>query len=240
MSRGTVLITGATSGIGRALAADYHRAGWRVIACGRDITRLRRAPASRHLRFSVQNLPQTLGAAADLDETIDLLILNAGTCEYIDDAGRFDARLMQRVMGTNVIGVANCLEAFVPRLRRGGQLALMGSAASHFPFSRAEAYGASKAAIAYLARALRVDLQALGIAVSLVQPGFVDTPLTQRNDFSMPGLISAERASAAIRRGLQRRQHTVYTPRLLNWVLRALGALPDPLPTLIAARLRRP
>ncbi|MGB0865985.1 MAG: SDR family NAD(P)-dependent oxidoreductase, partial [Granulosicoccaceae bacterium] len=148
MTTNTVLITGASSGIGRQLATDYHAKGWKVIACGRDQSRLQQTPAHVYLHFDVQDLMQTLEAAEELIEPLDLVILNAGTCEYIDDAKQFDALLMQRVLTTNVVGVANCLQAFNKSIREGGQLALMGSAATHLPFSRAQAYGASKAAIA--------------------------------------------------------------------------------------------
>jgi len=238
MKTNTVLITGASSGIGRQLATDYHALGWQVIACGRDKDRLQQTPAETHLIFDVQDLPQILEAAKELKEPLDLVILNAGTCEYIDDAKQFDAQLMQRVLNTNVIGVANCLEAFNGSLRDGGQLALMGSAATHLPFSRAQAYGASKAAIVYLADSLRVDLKPYEIDVSLIQPGFVDTPLTEKNTFNMPGLISVKEASNAIIRGLDQRKSNIYAPRLFNWILRCLGSLPSPLPTLIASRMK--
>ncbi len=235
-----MLITGASSGIGLQLARDYQADGWQTIACGRNADRLRETQATETLIFDIEDLQQTIAAAAKIEAPVDLIILNAGNCEYIDDPINFDSALLTRVMKANVIGMAHCLEAFLKHLNHGGQLALMGSSATLLPFSRAEAYGASKAAVAYLAASLRVDLKKENISVSLIQPGFVDTPLTAKNTFSMPGMISAEKASQDIRAGLEKRKSTVTTPRLFNAVLGLLGLLPEPIPTAIATRLRQP
>lgn len=239
MSRKRVLITGASSGIGQQLIKDYRAAGWETIACGRNASRLASSRATHSLVFDIEDRALVMTAADTLSAPIDLLILNAGTCEYIDDALHFDSQLFSRVITTNLIGLAHCLEAFCPQLKRGGQLALIGSAATLLPFSRAEAYGASKAAVAYLADSLRVDLKAHQIDVSLVSPGFVDTPLTAKNTFSMPGMIGVEQASACIVKGLDQRRQTIRAPWLFNRLLGLLGALPQPLPTLIASRMRQ-
>ena len=102
----------------------------------------------------------------------------------------------------------------------------MGSSASFFPFTRAQAYGASKAGIAYLAQSLAVDLKSEDIAVSLVSPGFVETALTDKNDFDMPMKISVEQASSEIKQGLDKRKLHVTTPRLFTFVLGLIGKLP--------------
>lgn len=222
-----VLITGASSGIGRQLALDYQADGWQVTACGRDQTRLAELAAAdiETLTFDSRVLAECQ-RAADTAGELDLLILNAGSCEYIDDAQHFDSLLFARVMETNLIATGHALAAFLPRLRRGGRLALVSSSVTWLALPRAEAYGASKAALDYLAASLRVDLASRDIHVSLVKPGFVATPLTARNDFPMPALLTPEQASCAIRHGLARGQHTVAFPRRLVWGLRLLGALP--------------
>lgn len=239
MNRKRVLITGASSGIGQQLANDYLLEDWEVIACGRNSERLMNTNATQHLQFDIQDRQETIANSKEIEQPLDLIILNAGTCEYIDDVQSFDSTLFERVIRSNVIGLGNCIEALLPHLKADGQIALMGSAATLLPFSRAQAYGASKAAVTYLSRSLQVDLKHQGINVCLIQPGFVKTPLTDKNDFDMPGMISMERASDTIRQGLKKRKSTIVTPWLFNRLLGLLGALPDPLPTLIATKLRR-
>ena len=102
----------------------------------------------------------------------------------------------------------------------------MGSIASEVALPRAEAYGASKAAVSYLARALQVDLKPRGIDVSIIFPGFVQTPLTEKNTFEMPMLISTEQASQAIRSGLAKGKSHIYFPKRFTLILRLIGALP--------------
>lgn len=224
-----VLITGATSGIGRQLASDYARAGWTVIACGRNEQRLAEiATESRSvipLRFDLTDRQQTNNALAELPVTPNLWILNAGDCEYIDK-GVMDAGLMARVMQINLLGIANALEAIQPHLKPGHRVVLVGSIASELALPRAEAYGASKAAVAYLARTLRLDWADKGIGVSCVFPGFVATPLTAKNTFTMPMMVSVQQASQAIRRGLDRGVANLYFPARFTWIIRLLGMLP--------------
>ncbi|WP_139151038.1 SDR family NAD(P)-dependent oxidoreductase, partial [Vibrio ordalii] len=101
-----------------------------------------------------------------------------------------------------------------------------GSIASEIALPRAEAYGASKAAVSYLARSLMQDWRAQGVAVTMIYPGFVATPLTDKNSFSMPMMVSAEYASQAIRRGLEKGKTTLYFPARFTSLLRLIGSLP--------------
>ena len=224
---GRVLITGATSGIGRQLALDYRRSGWQVWGCGRDGERLQ---ALAHegitpLQFDARDSAAMAEVAAGLP-ALDLLILNAGNCEYMDLAQGFDGALFARVIETNLVATGHALAAFLPRLAAGSRLAIVGSSVSWLPLPRAEAYGASKAALDYLAATLRLDLAALGIGVTLIRPGFVQTPLTAKNDFPMPCLVTVEQASRAILTGLAAGRHQIHFPRRFIWLLRLLGALP--------------
>ncbi|MEY3018083.1 MAG: hypothetical protein RL336_1218 [Pseudomonadota bacterium] len=223
----TILITGAASGIGLQLVKDYAKEH-RVIACGRDAEKLARAlgntPCEQRC-FDITDRESVLLACKDLPG-LDLVILNAGTCEYIDDVKHFDSQRFARVVTTNLIGTGYCLEAVMPHIVEGGQLALMSSTATYLPFARAEAYGASKAGIDYLAASLAVDCAPLKISVSNIQPCFVDTPLTQRNTFAMPGQITTERASSYIRRGLHRRKATIAFSPIFVLSLKLLSLLP--------------
>ncbi|MBS4432031.1 SDR family NAD(P)-dependent oxidoreductase [Pectobacterium punjabense] len=235
-----VLITGASSGIGQQLALDYARDGWDVLACGRDEQRLHALtaafPALRTTAFDMTNIADTRQALDGV--TADLVILCAGTCEYLDN-GVVDAEKISRVLTTNVIGPVNCLSVLLPQLASHSHLAFVGSTASLVPLPRAEAYGASKAALAYFARSLSLDLQAHNITVSLILPGFVDTPLTARNDFPMPMLISASHASDAIRRGLEKKKREIAFPLGFALLLKLISVLPQSWQRLLASRLVR-
>lgn len=225
----TILITGATSGIGEALCLKYQQLGYQIIACGRNAQKLAQLATYQNITVVAVELcieEQVNQKLQDLG-TLDLVILNAGSCEYIDDAKQFDAKLFSRVINSNLMAMGYCLGILLPQITRGGQLALVGSSASYLPFSRAQAYGASKAAVAYLARSLALDLKTEKIDVSLISPGFVKTPLTDKNDFNMPMQISAEQAAEEIIKGLNKRTFDIHFPKKFTLILKALSLMPD-------------
>src|SRR5690554_3173916 len=190
-----ILITGATSGIGKQVAIDYAEQGHTVIACGRNTDVLaaleQRFPDTIiGQRLDVTDVDQTQQALSTLQD-IDVVILSAGVCEYVD-IQTFEAAMFERVFEVNVFGMMRCIEAVLPNLRRGAQLVLVGSTARLLPFTRAAAYGGSKAAIQYIARSLEVDLAPRGILVQTVSPGFVETPMTDANNFEMPMRVSVQ------------------------------------------------
>ncbi|MGL5293579.1 MAG: SDR family NAD(P)-dependent oxidoreductase [Aeromonas sp.] len=236
-----VLITGASSGIGRQLAEDYQQAGWQVWGCGRDGERLAALAQAgiTPLQFDARDLGAMKALAARLPP-LDLVILNAGNCEYMDVADGFDSALFARVIETNVIATGYALEAFLPLLGQGSRLALVSSSVSWLALPRAQAYGASKAAMDYLAATLRLDLAVRGIGVTLIRPGFVDTPLTAKNNFPMPCLVSVAQASAFIMKRLAAGHHQIHFPRRFIWLLRLLGALPVGWWQRISASLHKP
>ncbi|MGE9550685.1 SDR family NAD(P)-dependent oxidoreductase [Erwinia amylovora] len=235
-----VLITGASSGIGYQLALDYAADGWHVTACGRNrgkLDTLREKFSNVVLcEFDITDLAETRRA---LDgKSADLVILCAGTCEYLNH-GVVEAEKVHRVMSANFSGPVNCLDVLLPQLAPGSRVALVGSTASLVPLPRAEAYGASKAALAYFARSLAQDLKRQQIAISLVLPGFVDTPLTKRNDFAMPMIINVEQASRYIRQGLARGKAEFAFPRLFSLILRITARLPNALQRLLTQQIAR-
>ena len=120
-----------------------------------------------------------------------------------------------------------CIEALLPNLKAGNQLVLVGSTARLLPFTRAEAYGSSKAALQYIARSLQVDLSKRGVVVQTVSPGFVKTPMTAVNDFAMPMAVTVEFASKAIRQGIAKQRTDITFPRLFGWMLKFLSRLPQ-------------
>ncbi|MGF1764938.1 SDR family NAD(P)-dependent oxidoreductase [Aliivibrio kagoshimensis] len=225
-----VLITGASSGIGHALALSYDSLGYEVWACGRNVARLEALIAKgnhiQSLQFDINDNQQIARIANDFDGSLDLLILNAGNCEYIDNARQFDGELFERVVRTNLISVGYLLQAWLPKMKHGSQLALIGSSVTLLPLPRAQAYGASKAGLAYLADTLSLDLKEDDIRVSLVSPGFVESPLTDKNDFSMPMIISVKEAAKQIVSGLQAGQRHIQFPKRFIWVLKLVSWLP--------------
>lgn len=230
MTAQKVLITGATSGIGLALFDDYVKRGHKVIACGRNKKQLKAmsAVADSVCAFDVTNQSAVNEAVKDI-KSLDILILNAGNCRYIDDAKNFDAELFSDVINTNLIGIGWLLSALLPKLKAGGQLVFVSSSATIVPFPRSEAYGASKAGLDYLANSLRLDLASQHIDVTLVHPGFIKTPLTDKNDFAMPFLMSSEYAAKRIADGVANRSKYLHFPKRLTLLLRFFSFLPDAL-----------
>ncbi|MNV73100.1 D-beta-hydroxybutyrate dehydrogenase [compost metagenome] len=168
------------------------------------------------------------------------MILNAGTCEYVD-VQTFEAAMIERVVRANLFSASYCIEAALPLLRLGREphLVGIGSAVTYLPLPRAAAYGASKAGMRYLLEALRLDLAAEGIAVTLVSPGFVDTPLTQKNDFPMPMRWPLDKAARHIAERLEQRPYEIAFPGPFIAILRLLAHLPKRLQVAIGTRMAR-
>ena len=225
----SVLITGASSGIGKALVEHYVAEGYQVYAAGRNVQKLAQIfdgqPRITQLVFDVTQLAQIKAVAEQVDQ-LDHLILNAGDCEYLDDVMTFDSQQFARIIQVNLLSVGYCLEAFLPKVIGLGRIGIVSSSATILPFPKAQAYGASKAGLDYLAHSLSIDLAQHHIGVSLIQPGFVDTPLTDKNDFAMPWRVSSKQAAKAIFKGMEAGKHHIRFPFLLILSLRLLALLP--------------
>ncbi|MDO6684157.1 MULTISPECIES: SDR family NAD(P)-dependent oxidoreductase [unclassified Agarivorans] len=221
-----ILITGASSGIGKQLALDYAAKGHQVWGQGRNKERLQELTNKgiTALPLELADLATVRSSLSELP-AMDLIVLCAGNCEYLDPE-RFDAELFSRVWQANVLTVANCLDGLWGQLKPGSQLALVGSLAHLLPFSQAGAYGSSKAAIHYLSQALGTDLAAKQVSVHCVQPGFVKTPLTDKNAFAMPNMISSEQASQYIMKGLAKGKTSINFPGVFSGILHFLNCLP--------------
>lgn len=225
-----ILITGATSGIGEQLARDYAAAGHKVVACGRNEQVLQQLVEAYPEAITAQPLDVTDAtttiARLRAYRQLDIVILSAGVCEYVD-IDSFNSDMFERVYEVNIFGMLRCIEALLPNLTAGNQLVLVGSTARLLPFTRAEAYGSSKAALQYIARSLEVDLSQRGIVVQTVSPGFVKTPMTAVNDFAMPMAVTVEFASNAIRQGIAKKRTDITFPRLFGCLLKCLSRLPQ-------------
>lgn len=228
----TILITGATSGIGESLLHQYVAHGYQVIACGRNEQKLKQLSHEHNniipLAFDITDTEQICQAVNKIKtiEVIDILMLNAGDCRYIDNVRAFDGALFASVIATNLQCLGHLLENFLPKIPQGGQVVFVSSSATILPFPRAEAYGASKAGIDYLANSLRLDLKVEKIAVTLVHPGFIKTPLTDKNDFPMPFLLTSEQAAKRIYHGVKARKSYLQFPKRLTFIMKLLAFLP--------------
>ena len=239
-----ILITGASSGIGEALARAYAKPGIALALTGRDRIRLEAAAADCRAR-GAEVLAEIVDAtdraamerfinAAEALAPLELVIANAGISAGTGDTGE-SADQVRRIFAANVEGVFNTVLPALPflRQRRRGQIAVMSSLASFRGFPGAPAYCGSKAAVRVWGEGLRPALAAAGVAVSVICPGFVTTRMTDGNRFPMPFLMDAERAARIIVRGLAGNRARIAFPwpmRLATFLLAALPpAATDPL-----------
>ncbi|AAZ26690.1 SDR family NAD(P)-dependent oxidoreductase [Colwellia psychrerythraea] len=223
-----VLITGATSGIGLALFEKYTNQGENVIACGRNPGKmaLLESRSYKTCLFDITEPAQIAAAAQDIKE-LDILILNAGDCRYVDDVKNFDGELFSNIINTNLSSLGALLQYFLPKVKKGGQVVFVSSSATILPFPRSEAYGASKAGMDYLANSLRLDLLEHDIDVTLVHPGFVSTPLTDKNDFAMPFMLTSEQAASRMLIGIEKRKKYLHFPKRLTLIMKLFSVLPS-------------
>lgn len=239
-----VWITGASQGLGRALALHYAAAGWQVVASARqhdalqqlqrDATGLAGAITPLPLDITDRAAVQAVVAYVATLGTVQLAILNAGTHIQQPLAQQpFAASAVQQLLDLNVMGTVHCIEALLPhlqqaatRLPRPPQLAVVASLAGYRGLPAASGYGASKAALINLSESLRPDLHAQGIDMRLINPGFVKTPLTDKNPFPMPEIISAERAAQYIYRGLAGSRFEIRFPPRFALAMATLRLLP--------------
>lgn len=235
---GVAWITGASTGIGRALAIRLARKGYTVAATARaedglsSITR-----EAEHLDGRIFVFPCDVMNEAAMERTVSqieknlgpiaLAVFNAGT--YLPVRGdRLETTNFVRSYQINVFGTLNGLVPVSDRMReRGfGQIAVMGSVTSFFGMPSAAAYGSTKAALNNLVEALRYDFEKLNIRTQVINPGFVATPLTDKTNFSMPALLTASEAARRIDRGLHKSGFEIAFPKRLVWPLKFLRLFP--------------
>ena len=241
-------VTGAGSGIGRALALRLAREGWRVAVSARTArdldTLAAEAPGRIHaFPLDVTDPEATLQAVTHIEDALgplDLAVLNAGTYAR-DSAAHFEPGAFRKTVDVNLMGAAHCLAGLMPRMlaRESGHIAVVSSVAGYVGLPGAAAYGASKAALINMCEALYPELAARNVRLSLINPGFVDTPLTQKNDFPMPFLISADAAVDHIMAGLKSRRFEIAFPWKMVLSMKALAALPARLRFALTRRMVR-
>jgi NAD(P)-dependent dehydrogenase (short-subunit alcohol dehydrogenase family) len=233
----TAWIVGASSGIGLATAQALAAQGARVALSARDAALLQQ---------HANALPRGLGLALPLDVTEPTSVRAAmarlqgqwGTPDFVlacaghykaMRATEFDLPELRRHVEVNYMGALNVLEAALPALLAAGKghISLVGSVAAYRGLPQALAYGPTKAALNNLAEVLYLDLQPKGLGVSIINPGFVRTPLTSNNQFHMPALITPEQAAQAMLQGWATGHFEINFPRRFSWSMKALRYVSD-------------
>lgn len=241
-------VTGAGTGIGRALALRLAREGWQVAVSARtkqDLDTLAaEMPGLIHaFPLDVTDGERTRETDAAIETALgplDLAVLNAGTYRR-DSAMRFDAEAFGAMVDVNIMGSVHCLAALLPGMieRRSGQIAVVGSVSGYTGLPGAAGYGATKAALIAMCEALYPELQAQDVHLSIINPGFVETPLTRKNDFPMPFIISTDEAVDHIMNGLRSKRFEIAFPWQMVLATKFLAALPARLRFAVTRRMVR-
>jgi short-subunit dehydrogenase len=247
----SILITGASSGIGRALALVYARPGVSLSLIGRDRERLEDTAAAARAQGAEVNIGQLdvrdqdamahWIKAADARRPFDLVIANAGITTGLAPGDLTeDPCAVRAIIGINFIGVLNTVEPLIaPMCARGaGQIAFIGSIAGLRGLPYAPAYCATKAAVHAYSESLRGRVEARGVRVSLVIPGFVKTPLNDGIDAMKPLELTGKEAAIRIQRGLERGRAIIAFPRSLYLLARVSRVLPIRLVDKVMARFK--
>lgn len=246
-----LLITGASSGIGRALAIAYAGDGASLCLLGRDEARLEaaaeacRAAGAGEVETRVADVRDReamarIVEAAHAARPIDILVANAGVATGLSPGQILETPdAVRATLAINVSGVFNTVEPIIAPMtaRRWGQIAIVGSMAGVRALPHSPAYCATKACVHMWADCLRGQLAAYGVHVALIVPGYVKTPMSARTivrtplssaggDSWQPGVISDQEAARIIKHGLERRKDVVAFPRYMYWALRVFSFMP--------------
>lgn len=249
-----VFITGASSGIGQALAARYAQAGWRLALVARRTAEVQAwaqaqgLPAERVgiYRADVADVDSIVAAGQACIEAQglpDVVIASAGISVGMDTAERKDLDVLRDVLATNNIGLAATFHPFVRRMRQRGSGSLVGvaSVAAIRGLPGHGAYCASKAAVVAYCESLRGELRGAGVQVVTLLPGYIATPLTARNPYKMPFLMPADRFADQAFRAITAGTRYRVIPWQMGVVAKLLRLMPNPLfDRLFASRGRKP
>jgi NAD(P)-dependent dehydrogenase (short-subunit alcohol dehydrogenase family) len=238
---GVAWVTGASTGIGRALSLKLARQGYTVAATARSRDHLASlAEEAAGLPGRIIAFPGDVTDEAAIAEVLARIEEEAGAIVLaVFSAGVYLATRGERLYGPNfantfqlnLMGVINCLIPLVERMREHGrgQVAFVASVTGYFGWPSTAAYGASKAALNNMAESLKYDLDKLNIRIQVINPGFVDTPLTQKNSFRMPALMPVDKAAERLAHALSHGGFESSFPHRFTWLLKALRLLPQAL-----------
>lgn len=244
-----IWLIGCSSGIGYELAALLLKEQHRLILSARNLEPLEALTVSSAGRAQAiacdvtqqSSVDRCVNAIKSQWSSLDCVIYCAGTCHYVED-GNLQASTIKKVFDSNFFGLVYVLERTIPLLKQSKSapyVVALSSLSTLVPFPRAEAYGASKAAMKYLLDSLRIDLESFNIDVSCVSPGFVATPMTATNDFPMPWIIDADKAAQEILAGMKKRKKDINFPKKLSYLLHLANILRPVWINYLAPRLQR-
>lgn len=239
-----IWIIGASSGIGRALAEDLHARGANLVLSSRDegaLKVLNILLGGKHIVLPLdvtdsKSFDEAFSKAGKIDSTIYLAATySPGGIEHItaDNAAK--------TVSVNLVGAYMLLSGLIPHYRKQGfgQIALCGSVAGYKGLPGGQPYSATKAAIINLAESLRAEMRGTPIDVRLISPGFVKTPMTDKNDFPMPMIITPKDAAKAIADGLSGNAFEIHFPKKFTLLMKIIDLLPYCLYFPLASRLRK-
>jgi NAD(P)-dependent dehydrogenase (short-subunit alcohol dehydrogenase family) len=230
-----VWLVGASSGIGRATAALLHARGAKVVVCARNAQLVKsfelEYPGSLGVTLDATDRPAMLAAAQHIVSVcgrIDLALYCAGHYKAMR-ATAFDLDDALRHNHVNYVGALYMLDAVLPTMlaQKAGHISLVSSVAGYRGLPQSLAYGPTKAALINLAQTLYLDLHDAGLGVSIINPGFVATPLTSQNQFAMPALLTPEQAAQEILKGWEAGRFEIHFPKRFTLWVKALGWLSD-------------
>lgn len=237
---GCIWITGASQGLGRALALELVRRGRTVVASARGADKLAELETESTAiqgpgrivpwALDVTDGPAVTEAVRQIESDvgpIETAVLNAGTHTPVDGR-RLKAEDFRRLLDINVMGTVFCLEPVVAAMtaRRRGRIAVVASLSGYRGLPSAAAYGLTKAGLINMCESMRPELALAGLTMQVVNPGFVRTPLTDKNDFPMPFLMEPDAAARAFADGLESDRFEIVFPRRFAYLLKLLQLLP--------------
>ena len=235
----TIWITGASTGIGAETALHLARQGCHILVTARSQDKLEAlAKEAENFKGKITPAPGDVTKPKKMTELfeglekdhgpIDIVLLNAGTY-FADEENSFKASTCKKTFDINVQGVANCLEPVLKAFteRQSGHIAIVASVAGFRGLPRSLSYGPTKAALINMAEALYMDYKPHGIKVQVINPGFIKTPLTDKNDFEMPMLMPVDEAAQALIRGLDSNKFEIVFPWQFVYIAKTIGLLPN-------------
>ena len=231
-----IWITGGGSGIGSELAKVFANDGHKVVISGRNIEKLKKVSKLNpdlikpfKIDISSENqCKNVINKIYDKMDILDVVILNAAAYNpgHIDFD---DMKRIKSVVDVNLIGQMNCLKFILPRMKKqkSGHIIFVSSPAGFRGLPNAGIYGVTKSALTFLSESLYIELKKFGIKVQVIHPGFVKTPMTDKNEFPMPFLISAKEAATRIDEKLWTNDFEIFFPKRLIYIMKLLQLLPN-------------